>query len=249
MTERSWGEIGGSGTGLSLAWSPLALPNLVAWYDASNAASIASSGGAVSQLNDLSGHGFHLTVTVGSGAPTTGTHTLNGRNTITFTAASTTELGATITSQGGNTGTWYAVMVPSGSDSFGRVVGLTNGGNDYDNTGSIAAILRDGSNTSFASYYNNAERAIQACSNAAHHVTTQRNADSNLIWVDGAAGTPATGLGTSVFAITQIYVGAQGAGNGPISMDLAELVWSKDADSAATVALANAYFKAKWATP
>jgi hypothetical protein len=66
------------------AWSPLDLSGLVAWYDASNAASITSSGGAVSQLADLSGNGYHLTQATAGAKPTTGTRTQNGLNVLDF---------------------------------------------------------------------------------------------------------------------------------------------------------------------
>lgn len=67
-------------------WSPLSLPNLVAWYDASNAASITASSGAVSQWNDLSGNGLHLVQATGARQPTTGVDTINGLNAINFTS-------------------------------------------------------------------------------------------------------------------------------------------------------------------
>lgn len=65
------------------AWSPYAI-NPVAWYDASNAASITSSGGLVSQWDDISGSGRHLAQATSSLQPTTGTTTQNGRNVIVF---------------------------------------------------------------------------------------------------------------------------------------------------------------------
>lgn len=64
-------------------FAPTDISGLVAWYDASNAASITHVAGAVSQWNDLSGNGYHLKQGTGSLQPTTGT-TLNGLNSITF---------------------------------------------------------------------------------------------------------------------------------------------------------------------
>ena len=59
-------------------------PDLIAWYDASDTASITASGGAVSQLNDKSGNGNHLTQSVAGSKPTTGTRTIAGLNTLDF---------------------------------------------------------------------------------------------------------------------------------------------------------------------
>lgn len=59
--------------------------NLFAHYDASDVSSITSSGGLISQLNDLSGNGYHLTST-STYRPSTGLHTQNGKNVITLGA-------------------------------------------------------------------------------------------------------------------------------------------------------------------
>lgn len=59
--------------------------NLFVHYDASDVSSITSSGGLISQLNDLSGNGYHLTST-STYRPSTGLHTQNGKNVITLGA-------------------------------------------------------------------------------------------------------------------------------------------------------------------
>lgn len=83
MGESSYASIGGY-SGLSVvtasAWTPASLPNLVAWYDASDLATITESGGAVSQINDKSGNNNHLTQSVAGRKPTTGSRTQNSLN-------------------------------------------------------------------------------------------------------------------------------------------------------------------------
>jgi len=59
-------------------------PTVKMWLDASNAGSITSSGGAVSQWNDLSGNGYHVVNSIAANKPTTGAATLNGLNVLTF---------------------------------------------------------------------------------------------------------------------------------------------------------------------
>lgn len=62
------------------AFVPTDISGLQAWYDASDAASITDSGGAVSQWNDKSGNTRHLVQATGGAKPTTGSATLNGKN-------------------------------------------------------------------------------------------------------------------------------------------------------------------------
>jgi hypothetical protein len=66
-----------------ISFSPASLPNLKAWYDAADTSSI-TGGSQVSQWNDLSGNGFHLTQSTSSKRPSSGTRTLNSKNVIDF---------------------------------------------------------------------------------------------------------------------------------------------------------------------
>lgn len=67
-------------------WTPVVLASSVlkAWYDASDAASITASSGAVSQWNDKSGNANHITQATGTSKPTTGTQTINSLNVLDF---------------------------------------------------------------------------------------------------------------------------------------------------------------------
>ncbi len=73
---------GFSGGGAS--FSPLDIPDLALWLDASDASTITEAGGAVSQWDDLSGNANHEIQNVGSAQPTTGVATINGNNAIDF---------------------------------------------------------------------------------------------------------------------------------------------------------------------
>jgi hypothetical protein len=66
------------------AWTPASIAGLVAWYDASNAASITASAGNVSQWNTLGGSaaGAHLVQATSTNQPKTGTRTINAKNVI-----------------------------------------------------------------------------------------------------------------------------------------------------------------------
>ena len=70
---------------LSANWAPLdQLPDLDLWLDANDTSSVSHSSGVVSQWNDKSGNGFHLTPSASGTGPTTGTVSLNSLNTIDF---------------------------------------------------------------------------------------------------------------------------------------------------------------------
>lgn len=73
--------------GTPAAGTPATVPGLAAHWDASNAASITSSGGLVSQWADASGQGHHLVQGTGANQPVTGSRTQNGLNVIDFVAA------------------------------------------------------------------------------------------------------------------------------------------------------------------
>lgn len=127
------------GTGfVERPYSPELVPNLHSWYDASNAASIASSGGAVSQWNDLSGNNRHASQATSAYRPTTGTTTQNGRNVIVFNGTTQFLLAdASITS---NALTLFSVYrrYTNAAGAYSRLFSLFNsGGTDYDNTNSI----------------------------------------------------------------------------------------------------------------
>ena len=66
------------------AWTPLELPNLWGWWDASYSGSITASGGKVSQWNDLSVNFRELTQGTSVNQPSTGADTINSRNVLSF---------------------------------------------------------------------------------------------------------------------------------------------------------------------
>lgn len=65
-------------------FSPPSVSGLFIWYDAADTATIHATGAVVSQWDDKSGGGRHLTVPVGRRGPDTGTRTRNGLNVLDF---------------------------------------------------------------------------------------------------------------------------------------------------------------------
>ena len=75
----SWATVG------TAPFDPTSVTGLTAWFDPSDTGSVTASGGIVSQLNDLSGHGNHVTNASGKG-PVTGTRSHNGLNVLDYYA-------------------------------------------------------------------------------------------------------------------------------------------------------------------
>jgi hypothetical protein len=71
----------------SIPWTPEYI-STIAWYDASDSDTITESSGSVSQWDDKSGNGHHLTQGSGSSQPSTGTRTVNTINVIDFNGSS-----------------------------------------------------------------------------------------------------------------------------------------------------------------
>ncbi len=71
-------QIGGGG------FSPTSVSNLTLWLDAADSATITQTGGNVSQWDDKSGNGYHVTQSVGANQPTTNSRTINGLNVLDF---------------------------------------------------------------------------------------------------------------------------------------------------------------------
>jgi hypothetical protein len=65
-------------------FSPLSLPGLTLWLDASDLTTITEASGSVSQWDDKSGNGYAFTQDTAASQPATGTVTQNGRNTLAF---------------------------------------------------------------------------------------------------------------------------------------------------------------------
>lgn len=69
---------------LATGFTPRKISGLAAWWDASDAASITTVSGRVSQWNDKSGNGVHATQTTANNRPENTSATLNGRAVMTF---------------------------------------------------------------------------------------------------------------------------------------------------------------------
>ena len=65
-------------------FNPRSIPGLKIWYDVASTASMTFNGSAVSQINDLSGNGFHATQGTANSQPTYSATAANGRPRLSF---------------------------------------------------------------------------------------------------------------------------------------------------------------------
>jgi hypothetical protein len=111
-------------------WTPALLDATVLklWLKASDLSTIISALGAVSQWNDKSGNLNNLTQATGARQPTTGTTTINGKNTLSFDGGDTlTRLsGVTLPDASGAGFTALAVMAFTGNPANGHILFPTN---------------------------------------------------------------------------------------------------------------------------
>lgn len=226
------------------AWSPLSLPNLVGWYDASVASSITASGGAVSQWNDLSGHNFHLTQGTGSLQPLTGSLTQNSKNVIKFDGVDDKMSNATSTAVTSTNCTLYTVWFFQTANVGGTPAWVKLGSPDTIvgmNVGSAPTKVR------FKADSSGDFEGATSISGAAHQVTLRGGAASTgHIYIDGVSD--ATGSTDTNFPEVGVTIGGTlYAASGTLWM--AECFWSNVRDTDTNKGLAEAYLKAKWATP
>lgn len=172
--------IGGTG------FSPLHLRGLALWLDASDTSTITESSGAVSQWNDKSGYGRHVSQATSANQPTTNSTSQNGLNTLSFdgggdkmsTAAAwgtfngPTPRTALIVAKAGTTG--YRWILAFGSES---------------NTGRIYMVGTPSSNTNAYVAWSGDHDSGYAMGTTSHRIIVSRLAGlrSSQIWLDGGA--------------------------------------------------------------
>ena len=107
-------------------FSPLDLtPQL--WLDADDASTITSSSGNVSQWNDKSGNGYHVTQATGTAQPKTGTVTRNGRNVLDFAGTDDRLFRETDTALGRNVTGLTVYWVASSDIANVQIIGFSQG--------------------------------------------------------------------------------------------------------------------------
>lgn len=95
----------------------------VLWLDAADTSTITASSGAVSQWDDKSGNGYHVSQSTGANQPTTGTVTKNGLNVLDFDGSTDTLSRTTDTALGQNvSGTTIYAVADWDTNVGGRII-------------------------------------------------------------------------------------------------------------------------------
>lgn len=227
---------------------PTSLPNLYAWYDASNAGSISATGSSVDTWNDLSGNGLHLTSS-GGARPLTGTRTINSLNVLDFQGAANIARTSGI-SLGVSTFTLFVVGgQDTNVDNTGMVIACQSTGNDYDNANSFAIETSVGT-VQLALTCNSA--GPQFAGSGATPIGTwsvRKSTSASQCDIKAPGGTSATGTATSSGTATgRLMIGARFTGSVSNQIDgpIAEVVIYTDRKSDADRDTVRSYLIAKW---
>ena len=217
----------------SAAWTPASLA-LTAWYDASNAASITNAGGGrVSQWNDLSGRGHHVTQATDAARPMTGIATVNARNVVRFTG--TQMISRAAVSHPQPFAVYFVGTFRAASASYEAMFDLGTDPVPGPQVGTNPA-------NAFYAYAGADGVALTGDLNVVHSYVVVFNSPTSQIYRDGVL------LGTfnvGAQALTGIRLGGTWDGN-RADIDLAELVI---ADVPANPAAWFSYTNTKWGTP
>jgi hypothetical protein len=178
-------------------WSPADLgANLLAWYDASDSGSLTLSGADVTQWDDLSGNGYHLTQSGSESLPDYSATAINSKPGVIFNADRLEN-----SSFDGFTNAISVFVVgtmDSGTPTFGRMVTYRADGDSAD-TGANSCIflLRNSGSNEIHSYRNFAFKSNKAISlSTAYSMGSIYDNSDNTVYVDNAAGTPVSSSGS-----------------------------------------------------
>lgn len=236
---------------IAKTWTPASITT-AAWYDASDESTITESGGSVSQLDDKSGNGNHVSQGTGANQPTTGTRTVNGLNVLDFTtnkmlyttasvlSGDPNLIMATVILYDSNIGTQDRCMqvgkdngetVGIGGGSDGYSVRYNNGNEIYGSTTTGSALIQVLTRPSGGDY-----ASAQMFINGTENTATSSSAPTSTL----------SGMGTS-FTVGGGTYGASSVGDIDESIDgiMAEVVVALD-NTVATRQLIEGYLAHKW---
>jgi hypothetical protein len=213
------------------------------WLDASDTSTIIESGGFVSQWNDKSGNGRHVSQAIGTSQPITGTTTQNGLNVIVFDGTNdilTVSPGGTfsrfftyafVATPSTETNDWlfeiqgngqWAVITKFSSRAY-EYFEASNGSARF----TLGATTLTGYNTGIVSHQGN-------------YVTSL---------VNGAPSGSATNGGTTDMTLGTIKVGGFSTSLNNASTNFAELLYFNRALANQDLQNLSNYLRQKWATP
>lgn len=218
-------------------FSPDDIAGLQLWLDASDETTITASSGAVSQWDDKSGNGNHVSQGTAAAQPTTGTRTLNAQNVIDFDGTD-------------NMRSLTSVGVPQPWTSFVAVRWDAGGGTApyaiADRTGfdGLVSLLNTDDIRMFAG--SNFQFATSITLDAPHVVAAVYNGASSVGAIDGSAttGNP----GTNLWNLIRLGSSGSSPGDSSGTLDgfIAEVLVYDSALSTADRETVESYLASKW---
>lgn len=221
-------------------WTPASLSSLVAWYDPSDSATVTLVDSKVSQLDDKSGNGHHMTQATANYRP--GVSTLNGIGCILKSGGQALTLGTVAAL--GTAQTILAVFTPS--TIGGSYIITTDNGVAQQH---FAIITNFGK--AFEVYAQNVftlRFTLATTATDAHVVGLRRDGTAVTGRYDGAATGSGTANTNSVglrSIVGATHTTSPENGNNKIG----EIIVCNTALSTGDLAAAESYLKAKWGTP
>lgn len=231
---------GGGGGGGS--WTPASIASLAVWLDPSDAATLTTVDGKVSQIADKSGHGRHVAQATDTLRPLTGT--LNGKTALSYTdGLQALEWAGVAAAPLGTTQTVLMVTTTTANGSGTYLLNTTNG---TDLSSSLALIANFASRA--FEFISEGVRFTIAETGSGHHVVGyRRDGTAHQGRYDGAAsgsGTGSTNRNTYAYRLGGYLANV----NGHMGK-IGEVLMFDTALSPTDLAAAEAYLKAKWGTP
>jgi hypothetical protein len=234
------------GAAASAPFTPASLPGLSLWLDASNAASITSSGGAVSQWNDLSGNGNNVTQSVSGAKPNIATAVApSGLNAMYFVSSPTVQffnLASTINLDSAGY-TLFAVVKRVSTVRIACILGstLSSGNKYYGLWYSDSYLYTTNQSYQYAGTTNHAVSAYETIT------WTMSSANVGSSYFNASLDSGGTASSSRTGSIAYIASGAQTAYN--TNAYFGEIVLCSGVLSSGNISATQAYLKAKWGTP
>ena len=226
------------------AFTPTKISNLSLWLDAADTATITHSGGAVSQWNDKSGLGNHVTQGTAGSKPITGTRTINGKNVLDFDGTDDALiLPSGLYSIPTSNNTVFAVTLLDSTAASANVICMSDAG-----TGRWRLLPVDITNVNISGGNSSSNTVVSALVTSLSTVNARasflaRSGGAVVVGTDGTLGTAAV---ASNMTATIGRIGTFTSGTQPLNGVIAEiLVYSKSLTNSEINQVGN-YLKAKW---
>ena len=234
-------------------FDPRSIAGLKIWYDVANTSSMTFNGSTVSQINDLSGNGFHATQGTANNQPTYSATAANGRPRLAFDTTDSLTSSATIADYFLNptTGPVFTMVMacysPLNASSGGVIFG-----SDAQANGRLFFVTNFGANTGLLIYdtVNTAGGRLSATvsepSDQPHIMTVFRHTSSMAWRVDGAVLASKSNASGNFSATTAKLQIGKCDGGGSNVMFISEVLVYAAALTASQLAAAERGLGRKW---